>query len=223
MENNAMKPIRKCTRLVNSTEFDCRRNVRVDALIHEYGNLFQRYLDEGWEPYLITFAFNQLPGSSSAKREQMKQAVMEWYSRLASRTVKKPRSPIQAQLLPIGVFVPDLPVAKRSKHSLREVSVNDGLHFHGKIVANRCGRISEPLDVHIKANLDTYLLPCFRTIDIQPVTHTLQYATDYAMKGLKRSAFSLDDILILPRTLNELTDQNRRRPGDFDASTAAWK
>ena len=40
-----------------------------------------------------------------------------------------------------------------------------------------------------------------------------KYVTSYAMKGLKRPMFSPDQILVLPRTLRELPDRNRRLPG----------
>ena len=72
----------------------------------------------------------------------MEREILRWYGRLATRTVRKPRSPQWAPLLPKGVFVPDFPVYKKSKQDLRDVFINDGLHMHGIGVANRLGRIS---------------------------------------------------------------------------------
>ena len=88
--------------------------------------------------------------------------------------------------------------------------INDGLHVHGIVVANRLGRISEPLDVHFGKNLEKYLTGNLRHIDVEPITRTAGYVTEYAMKGLKRPIFSMDHVLVLPRTLRELPDRNPR-------------
>jgi hypothetical protein len=229
MENRT----RKCSKHVNLTNFDCRQDVRLTqevgltqdvrstrdisqiptlklALIHHYGNWVQQQIDQGWDGYLFTFLFNQLPGSIRAKSQQMEREVVRWYGRLATRTVRKPRSPQWAPLLPKGIFVPDLPVCKRSKQDLQDVVINDGLHMHGILVANRWGRISEPLDVHLERNLEKYLTGNLRHIDVQQITRTPGYVAEYGMKGLKRPSFSTDNILILPKTLGELPDRKPR-------------
>jgi hypothetical protein len=182
------------------------RNTK-SILIRHYGAWVKEHLDEGWDGYLFTFLFNPLPGSVRAKNQQMETEILRWYGRLVTRTVRKPRSPQWAPLLPKGIFVPDLPVAKRSKQDLRDVVINDGLHVHGIVVANRLGRISEPLDVHFGRNVEKYLTGNLRHIDVERITHMAKYVTSYAMKGLKRPTFSPDNILILPKTLGKLPDQ----------------
>jgi hypothetical protein len=216
-------PSRKCTRFVNLTILtssgcqtdrtfppaqDLQLNHRIKlALIEAYGQWVQRQIDDGWDAYFFSFMFSQLPGSFGAKTQQMEREVLRWYGRLATRTVRNPRSPKWAPLLPKGVFAPDLPVYKKSKQDLRDVSINDGLHMHGIGVANRLGRISEPLDVHFADRLDEYLTSNLRHIDVERITHMAKYVTGYGMKGLKRPTFSPDNILILPKTLGELPDQ----------------
>jgi hypothetical protein len=188
------------------------RNTKL-ILIRHYGAWVKEHLDEGWDGYLFTFLFNPLPGSVRAKSQQMEREIVRWYGRLATRSVRKPRSPQWAPLLPKGIFVPDLPVAKRSKQDLRDVVINDGLHMHGIVVANRLGRISEPLDIHFERNLEKYLTGTLRNIDIKPITRTAGYVTEYGMKGLKRPCFSPDQVLVLPRTIGELADRKHRSPG----------
>jgi hypothetical protein len=228
-----MKPTRKCIQHVNLTNFDYRQDVRLTqdirlthsvglsqdfqlthhvklGLIQGYGNWVQQHLNEGWDGYLFTFLFNQLPGSLRAMGQQMERELLRWYGRLATRTVRKPRSPKWAPLLPKGIFVPDLPVFKRSKQDLRDVVINDGLHMHGIVVANRLGRISEPLDVHFGRKLEEYLTGNLRHIDVQPITRKPGYVTGYGMKGLKRPSFSPDQILVLPRTVGELPENHPR-------------
>jgi hypothetical protein len=180
------------------------------ALIQAYGEWVQQQIDDGWDAYFCSFMFSQLPGSLRSKSQQMERELLRWYGRLATRAVRKPRSPQWAPLLPKGIFVPDLPVYKKSKQDLRDVVINDGLHVHGIGVANRLGRISEPLDVHFAEKSNEYLTGNLRHIDIEPITRTAGYVTEYAMKGLKRPCFSPDQVLVLPRTVRELPDRNPR-------------
>jgi len=169
-------------------------------------------MDQGWDGYLFTFMFNQLPGSRRAMVHQMHQELLRWYGRLATRMVRKPRSPVWVPFVPKGIFVPDLPVPKRSKQDIRDVSTNDGLHMDGVVVANCWARIPETLDVHFEENLGTYLTRKLRHIDVRRITHSAEYVTEYALKSLKRRTFSEDDILVLPRTLSELPGRKLRHP-----------
>jgi hypothetical protein len=57
-----------------------------------------------------------------------------------------------------------------------------------------------------------YLTGNLRYIDIKPITRTAGYVTEYGMKALKRPIFSMDQVLVLPRTLGELPDRNPRSP-----------
>ena len=175
------------------------------ALIDAYGDWLQQWLDQGWDGYLLTFMFNQLPGSRRAMVQQMHQHVENrWYGRLATRMVRKPSSPIWVPFLPKGIFVPDLPVSKGAKQSLRDVSINEGLHMHGVMVANRWVRIPETLDVYFEENLSKFLVGKLRHIDVEQITDSPRYVVGYGMKGLKRPIFSEDDVLVLPRDVSEL-------------------
>jgi hypothetical protein len=183
------------------------------ALIQAHADWAQQWLDRGWDGYLFSFMFNQLPGSRHAMVQQMHQHIENrWYGRLATRTVRKTRSPVWIPFLPKGILVPDLPVFKRAKLGLRDVSINDGLHMHGIVVANRWARIPETLDVHFEENPGTYLSRKLRHIDVRRITHSAEYVTEYALKSLKRRTFFEDDILVLPRTLSELPGRHARHP-----------
>ena len=193
------------------------------ALIQAHGTWLQQWLNEGWDGYLFTFMFNQLPGSRRAIVHQMHQQLERWYGRLATRIIRKPRSPVWAPLLPKGIFVPDLPVPKRSKQDIRDVSINDGLHMHGVVVANRWGRLRETLDVHFEEDLRTYLTRKLRHVDVQRITRRAEYVTEYALKSLKRPTFSEDDILVLPRGLSELPGRRPRHPSAGATNIAGFE
>src|SRR5216683_2462059 len=98
IENRA----RKCNQFVNVTKVDLRQNVilsqgissptsqpwyfqsdrpLIRILIQEYGNWVQQQIDNGWDAYLFSFLFHQLPGSRQAKIQQMYRDIERWYGR----------------------------------------------------------------------------------------------------------------------------------------------
>ena len=67
----------------------------------------------------------------------------------------------------------ELPVPKHSKVKLRDVTINDGLHWHGLSVVNPFApKLQARLDLHLMANLRKYLVGSIRTIGVTPITHT---------------------------------------------------
>jgi hypothetical protein len=94
-----------------------------------------------WRPftmgrmYLVTFKFNQLPGSSEYKwREMSKQVEYQFYPTLIKHVERQPMKPSRQCNLPRLMAAPDLPVAKSSKKlSVKDVTINDGLHVHAII------------------------------------------------------------------------------------------
>src|SRR5262249_46305140 len=145
-----------------------------------------------------------------------------FYGRLAKASVPKASSPTWSTFLPQIIFAPDLPVPKRSKVGLRDVTINNGLHWHGLALINPLAlKFCEPLDVHVKQNLGKYLCGSIREISIKPITHGPEYVTGYGMKSLK-SRFSIDEIVIFPRTVSELPS-NDIDPGKGPVRAAAEK
>ncbi len=61
--------------------------------------------------------------------------------------------------------------------------------------------------------MDEYLIGKIDEIDVMPITNNPSYAAQYGAKSLKRRTFSSDDVLILPKTLDEVADNN---PQDRD-------
>jgi hypothetical protein len=174
-------------------------------LIQAYGQWLHDHIDNGWDAYFFTFEFNQLFGPFQERLRLMKEYLHRWYGRLATRTVRNPRSPKAIALLPKAILAPDYPVPKRSKKTLSQVSINDGVHWHGLVLATRLGtRLKEPLDVHFKEHGPTYFTKELHHIDVKPITYTPEYMTGYGMKALKSSRISNDDILIFPRSVSEL-------------------
>jgi hypothetical protein len=181
--------------------------IKIEQQIEAYGEWLRNPLEHGWDAYFFTFEFNQLPGPPQEKSRLMKEYLQRWYGRLSTRTVRDPRSPKWSPSLPKAVLVPDYPVPKHHKKSLTQVSINDGLHYHGLVSATRTGtRLQHSLDVHMKENGTTYFTKELHHIDVKNITHDPEFITDYCMKALK-GRVSMDEILIFPRTLSELPNK----------------
>ena len=176
------------------------------TLIEGYATWVADLMSHGWDGYLATLMFDDLPGSLESQIAQMHLGATGMFRRLMTRMVRKPRSPEWSPLLPKGVFAPDLPVSKRRATELfRDPPANDGLHLHGIILASRAGRLTDGLDLHFQQKRAIYLTGRLRTIDVQRIDRNPEYATEYALKGLKRPCFGPDHLLVLPRTIDEIS------------------
>src|SRR4051794_34524137 len=87
-------------------------------------------MENHWDGYLLSFMFQQLPGSRVSVPRQMERELERVYGRVLTRIVRKPRCEAHQGKLPIWLACPDFPVPKRGKLSLHDVTLNDGLHIH---------------------------------------------------------------------------------------------
>jgi hypothetical protein len=186
-------------------------NHRIQQLLQAYGQWVHDQMAHGWHGYLLSFMFFQIQGSYEERMKEMKTHLGWFYGRLAKASVPKASSPEWSPFLPQVVLAPDLPVPKHSKVQLRDVTINNGLHWHGLIMVNPLPpKLPGNLDLHINENLRKYLVGSIRTIGVEPITHDPVYVTEYGMKGLKIRSFSTDDVLIFPRTVRELPNKGAR-------------
>jgi hypothetical protein len=172
----------------------------LQAIVDGYKQTIDNFMDRGWDGYMVSVLFHQLPGSRKTQLLQMNQEIERMYNRLGTRMVRKPGSPNWAGYLPIGFFVPDLLVPKRrkgDKSTIADVSINDGLHMGGIVLANQWGRIRGSLVEHFKEEKDKYVTGKIRSVGIKPITHDLDTATQYTFKSLTRRSFTPDDVLVL--------------------------
>lgn len=187
--------------------------ITTDAIIRGYSDMVQEYLDAGWHGYLLTFMFDDLGGPPKAVKSFMSKEV-EWvYKRHVSRVVRKPRAVSQARKLPVWILCPDYPVPKKSKNSVSDVALNDGLHIGGIALLPPVSRLDTGLDTHFASNADTYtrLGTNLRRIGAKPILETPRRAVDYSFKALRRGRVTYDDILLLPVSPDELPEKPMRR------------
>jgi hypothetical protein len=151
--------------------------------------------------------FKQLPGSQKVKIYQMQQEISTVFPKIITRVVRNPTSSSKCHHIPIGLFLPDLPVYKKNKQAIPHILVNDGLHVQGLVVATREDRLKKvtiPLDLYFHECWWYYLSDKLYHLDVRPITHDATFVVDYLGKWIKRGVFSTDDILLLPKTKDEL-------------------
>jgi hypothetical protein len=182
-------------------------------LITAYNIMALERVEVGWQPYFVTYVFRHIPGGQKNRTEIMTSEVCRVYSQMLTRIIHNPNSPSWQHLLPYLVASPDLPVPKSGiKATLRELTINGGLHFHGLFLLppeDKC-RLGRQLLSHYEKDKQRYCPtdhPLLR-MDIRP-SNTAMLA-DYTLKPVKRGNVAYEDILILPRSSSETKPSNRK-------------
>jgi hypothetical protein len=164
---------------------------------------------ETWNAYLITFVFNNLPGSTEGKLWQMNKEIEHFYTNLITRVIRKPKQQANLERCPRLVAFPDLPVYKENKSALSEVTINDGLHFHGVLLLPIKSRLKSELGRHIAVNKSLYFgnHGKLRDIHAKNITFNQQRVAGYVFKLWKRNPEFAEWLTVLPRSQSELAQQ----------------
>lgn len=199
-------PIQPTNRDRSNAENRWIEKIKTKQIVEGWCDFVESRIVAGWTPYLLTFQFRQIGGSRRRMIEEMTKEVERVYATLLTRVVRRPTSFDDAQGLPVWIICPDLPVWKREKQLVQDVTVNDGLHFQGVALMPRKSRLAQPLDEHFEENVALYvrapypLIRAHAKLIVQEPTR----ATDYIFKAYKNGSVAHDDLLILPRALSEV-------------------
>jgi hypothetical protein len=176
------------------------------GIISGYDRMVRDRISDSWQPHFLNFMFMRIPGRRSTRVQLMASEVTRVYETLLTNVVRKPTSPSWKEYCPVFIGCPDLPVSKFEKELVRNLQVNDGLHFNGCLLlppAEKC-RLEVPLDKHFRRNQERYYRDD-RPLDRIHVTYIKDGTMiDYALKHFKRGSVAYDDILILPRSITEV-------------------
>jgi hypothetical protein len=184
-------------------------------LIEGYVQLVRQRIDDGYQPYFMTFMFGRLRGNRKAIVHQMQAEMSRVYATLLTRVVRNPTSPSRRNKLPIFLAMADVPVVKREKQRLSAFKINDGLHYHSLVLMPPASRLRTSLEDHLRDNSEIYrpATSCLYRIDVRPITFDPGYVTEYALKAFGNGRLSYDEcFLVLPRTLSELPAKSRTIP-----------
>ena len=168
------------------------QNIR--ALIGGYTVMVKEYLRSGWSGHLMTFMFNQLPGSQLEKHQKMKIQIEGVHSSLVTRVIRRPHA--HDAKPPILLAAADWPVPKKDKQTISEIITNDGLHYHGILMIappDRHHRLKGRIDQHFVDHLDYYTRNgLLRSIEAKSFPlGDAEVVTDYALKGLENRPYRL--------------------------------
>jgi hypothetical protein len=176
-------------------------------LIAAYGDWVKKQISRGWKGYLATFMFDQLSGGEKAIRAQILKQVEQFYSTLVTRVERKPRSVARQPFLPKLIACLDLPKGTGYVWTLEDVVVNDGWHLHAIVLIPGTSRLQTGLIKHIREHSHCYIheFSRIRKIHVKRIKNRPLHVTDYVLKRMKRDGSVQDDLLILPKTLTELS------------------
>lgn len=190
------------------TAADCKT---AQDVLAGYKQLVVDRVREGWHPYLATLMYAPLRGKPQAVIAQMHDEAERVYRIFLPRVVRKPLSSNALGRLPILIAGPDGPVGKSDK-PLTTVAVNQGIHIHGVLLVPPVSRLPLPADEHFRRQQALYVRDQsrLRRVDVRRVDDDVGRVVDYALKGVKRGRFQVDDILVLPRATAELRQEGPR-------------
>ena len=169
------------------------REYRV-RLIKSYAEMVVDWVKQGYDVYLLTFMFKRLSGRPSVQWDQMKQEISRIHEQLVTRVERHPkRHPDQ---IPRVLAFLDAPTNTWQNMELDDASINDGLHAHAFFGIPKQSRLREHLHHHFGRNPDVYKGTKLRTIDVERVTNSRAYVTDYIMKSIKKGRVEYDPLVL---------------------------
>jgi hypothetical protein len=173
-------------------------------IIDGYSQWVEGYMDNGWKGFLVTFMFRPLGGGDRPGLTKMVEEVDRVYSTFITRVVRKPNCPAQKALRPILIAVPDVPVFKHERQQLKDIRINEGVHMHGILLVPKRSRLKEGVKRHFKTHEDCYIRNNLWRLDLQRIRSNPNKVVGYAMKAIKNSVFSYDNILVFPKAETEV-------------------
>jgi hypothetical protein len=144
-------------------------------------------------------------GRGEVRLKAMQDNICRFYSKLVTRVVRKPNSPLDLYKRPRMLAAPDYPVFKHSKIGIDAATINDGLHVHGILVVPLKSRLKVDVASHVTQKPYLYVKPPLRSIHFEPIENNFKRVTDYMMKSVKRGRCRWEDVFFLPKSPSELS------------------
>jgi hypothetical protein len=168
----------------------------------------QEWVLKGWKFYYINFMFEPLHVPTAELVPKMRRGIYKFYGRFCTEFAHNGRAKSEQERMPRFWLFPDLPVRKNKGTSLREVTINGGLHFNGPMLIPPVSRFKECPIKHIAKNQTKYTRYGIERIDVK-AGWDIPGLADYAAKTIKNRRADEGDILILPRSVTELPDKKK--------------
>jgi hypothetical protein len=161
---------------------------------------------KGWKLYYINFMFEPLHVPTAELVPKMRKGIIKFYGRFCTGFVHNGRAKSEQERMPQLWLFPDLPVRKNKGTSLRDVTINGGLHYNGPMLIPPVSRFKECPIKHLEENQARYARNGIKRINIV-AGGDIPGLADYAAKTIKNHRADEGDILILPRSVKELPEK----------------
>lgn len=184
------------------------RAAYIDELI---GWWYNRFPLIDYDYYIISIMFRNIQGNEDFILHRMEIETNDLCRKLITRMNRKPNSSKRKHYNPQFVIYPDIPVIKSSKKSsIKEIAVNNGLHFQGISAIPKSCRLKEDIKTHFSNNKDLYAPkngPIER-VHFELINKTHSTAIKYVLKQFKMNNFGLEHFLYLPKCSSEMPSFN---------------
>lgn len=176
------------------------------------------YIDpkRGFEPYMLTFMFklSQLQGvANEHKNHSMRHEIERVYSRFLTECVRYPWSERNKNSRPILIACQDWPVPKPGKQAKKINRMPwEGAHWGSILLLPPRNRLKRGVKDHFEIHRrDSYVRPgsLLSRIHVEHITYNPEIAVAYTFKSLARRRCGSDDLLILPVSRAERSEQSR--------------
>ena len=175
-----------------------------------------QYDENLWKGYLFSFMFNHINGPIEHKYAVMEDAIERTYATLVRYVVHDARSKTQRRKLPILYAFPDYPAQQVCTFDLKDVAVNNGLHYHGILLIRTDTKMQTDLKAFFKKNKKHFVKVGgpIRRIHIKPIKRRPLATASYALKSIEWRIPDSNRMLILPKALSELPSkvENQQTP-----------
>jgi hypothetical protein len=179
------------------------------ALIAGYIKIMDRKIQRyGWNAYLVTFMFNQIPGGRTVRLKGMSDTLNRFYATFLTRVVRRPQSPFQLSERPLFITLPDYPVPKHDKQRLADITTNGGLHMHAILAVPWQSRLKQDVITHVDRYARLYVKEPLSRIHIGLIENNLNRVGDYVFKSIKRGRCDWDDVIVLPKSTAEVRNRS---------------
>jgi hypothetical protein len=168
-------------------------------------------INAGYEPYLLTFMFNEMQGTERRTTTRMTDVIEEVFSKLLTRIVRDPRKADIYTEYPRLIASPDWPVHSHLKMTAEESVINGGKHWHGIFLVPPRSRMWTSLDKHIVEKQGKFAgrtKPLMR-LHAVAIERTERKAIGYVLKQLDRRRIDQDALAILPKVHSEMPGVSR--------------
>jgi len=129
------------------------------------------------------------------------------YSVLIKRFARHPKSLLQDIIFPscLPFLIGQFPSILKCHSEMSPLM--EACNFHGILLAPPVSKFKGCLVTHFGKKQWGYLKKNLARLDAKEITYKPDYVVGYGMKSLKRRAVDFDDVLILPKCVNELPGQ----------------